>query len=63
MEWIKELSDRLLLWFLHTTSGYGKELSRDGRGEQRLWRDQRLRNLAGLAIRSQQRFADKEKQA
>ena len=62
MEWIKAISDRLLLWFLHVTSGYGKELTRGGRAEQRLWREQRLRNLAGLAMRSRQRFAEKEEQ-
>ena len=60
MEWMKAISDRLLLWFLRATSSYGKELTRDGRGEQRLWRDQRLRNLVGLAMRSRQRFADKQ---
>jgi hypothetical protein len=55
MEWIKELSDRLLLWFLRVTSGFGKELTADGRIEQSWWRKQRLRNLEGLALRSRQR--------
>lgn len=63
MEWIKELSDKLLIWFLRATSGYGKELTRDGQIEQRLWRNQRLRNLQGLAIRSRQRFGEKREQA
>ena len=61
MEWIKDLSDKLLIWFLRATSGFGKELTRDGKNEQDLWRDQRLRNLEGLAIRSRQRFGDKGK--
>ena len=59
MEWIKHLSDKLLIWFLRKTSGFGKELTRDGRTEQRLWREQRLRNLNGLAIRSRERLRDK----
>jgi hypothetical protein len=56
MEWLKEISDRLLLWFLRATSRFGKELTLEGRIEQAMWRDQRLRNLEGLAARSRQRF-------
>ena len=59
MEWIKHLSDKLLIWFLRATSGFGKELTRDGKTEQRLWSEQRLRNLKGLAIRSRERLRDK----
>jgi len=60
MDWIKTLSDKLILWFLRATSGFGKELTRAGRMEQEMWREQRLRNLKGLAIRSRQRLdADK----
>jgi hypothetical protein len=59
MEWIKELSDRLLLWFLRATSGFGSELTQDGRSEQALWREQRFRNLQALALRSRQRFGSK----
>jgi hypothetical protein len=55
MEWIKELSDRCLIWLLRVTSGYEKELTRQGRIEQAMWRSQRLRNLKGLALRSRQR--------
>lgn len=55
IEYLKELSDRLLLWFLWRTSQFGSELTRDGKWEQRQWREQRLRNLKGLAIRSKQR--------
>lgn len=60
MEWIKDLSDKLLIWFLRATSGFGKELTQDGRNEQALWREQRLRNLAGLALRSRERFEKKK---
>ena len=61
MEWLKDLSDRLLLWFLHRTSRFGTELTRDGMFEQKQWREQRLRNLRGLAIRSRQRWESKGK--
>ena len=63
MEWIKYLSDKLIVWLLRSTSGFGKELTADGKKEQALWREQRLRNLQGLAQRSKQRFGDKEKTA
>jgi hypothetical protein len=60
-EWIKDLSDKMILWFLAVTSGFGKELTDEGRVEQRLWREQRLRNLKGLAIRSRQRLDAKKR--
>ena len=56
MEWLKDLSDRLIIWFLRVSSGFGKQLTPDGKREQELWREQRLRNLRGLALRSQERF-------
>jgi hypothetical protein len=56
MEWLKDLSDRLIIWCLRTSSGFGKELTFDGKREQELWREQRLRNLRGLALRSRERF-------
>jgi hypothetical protein len=56
MEWLKDLSDRLIIWFLRVSSGFGKELTIDGKREQELWREQRLGNLRGLALRSQERF-------
>ena len=59
MESIKDLSDKLLIWFLRITSRFGRELTRDGEAEQRLWSEQRLRNLKGLAIRARERFATK----
>jgi hypothetical protein len=55
MEWFRDLSDKLILWFLYATSRFGKELTRDGRKEQQLCREQRLRNLKGLTLRWQQR--------
>jgi hypothetical protein len=61
MELFKDLTDRLLLWFLRRTSRFGTELTREGMLEQRLWREQRLRNLRGLAIRSRQRWENKTK--
>ena len=61
MEWLKDLSDKLILWFLRTTAAFGKELTADGRREQQLWREQRMRNLQGLSQRSKQRFAAKDK--
>jgi hypothetical protein len=63
MEWIKDLSDQLIIWFLRATSGFGKELTKDGKIEQALWREQRLRNLQGLTLRSRERFDDKERSA
>jgi hypothetical protein len=60
MEWLKEISDRVLIWFLKMTSRFGTELTPDGRREQQMWREQRLRNLEGLTIRAQQRFAKED---
>jgi hypothetical protein len=59
MELIKHLSDKLIIWFLKATSSFGRELTGAGRREQQLWREQRLRNLKGLSIRSQERYAAK----
>jgi hypothetical protein len=59
MEWIKNLSDQLVIWFLRKTSGFGKELTRAGQAEQLMWREQRLRNLKGLTMRSRQRWGEK----
>ena len=56
LEELKELSDRLLLLFLQATSSFGRELTKDGETEQQLWREQRLRNIRGLALRARQRF-------
>jgi hypothetical protein len=59
MESIKHLSDKILIWFLKITSGFGAELTKEGYAEQLSWREQRLRNLKGLAIRSKERYAKK----
>lgn len=59
MECLKDLSDKLLIWFLKRTSGFGKELTADGYAEQASWRDQQRRSLRALALRSQQRFGNK----
>ncbi len=56
MEWIKYLSDKLVIWLLRASSRFGKELTPDGKREQELWREQRLRNLRGLALRSRRRL-------
>jgi hypothetical protein len=61
MEWIKDLSDKLIIWVLRVTSGFAKELTQDGVKEQTFWREQRLRNLRGLTLRSRQRFSDRNK--
>jgi hypothetical protein len=63
MEWIKDLSDRFLIWFLRVTSRFESELTNDGRKEQALWREQRVRNLAGLSLRSRQRHDNKSESA
>ena len=59
MEFLKQLSDKLLIWFLKSTSGFGRELTRAGRHEQTSWRDQRLRDLKGLSVMSKQRYSKK----
>jgi hypothetical protein len=61
MEWFKDLTDKLIIWLLRASSGFSKELTRDGAAEQARWRAQRLRNLRGLSLRSQQRLSDKSK--
>lgn len=63
MEWIKDLSDKLIIWVLRVTSGFAKELTQDGVKEQALWREQRRKNLRGLTLRSRQRFSDRDKSA
>ena len=55
MEELKAVSDFLVLAFLRLTSRFGSELTEDGRAEQNLWREQRLRNLSGLTLRSKEK--------
>jgi hypothetical protein len=59
MEFFKHVSDKLLIWFLKSTSGFGRELTKEGHEEQTAWREQRLRNLKGLSIRSRERYVEK----
>jgi hypothetical protein len=63
MEWIKDLSDKLIIWLLRVTSGFGKELTEEGKKEQALWRELRLKNLQGLSLRSRQRSSERNKSA
>jgi hypothetical protein len=63
MEFFKYLSDKILLWFLKSCSGFGKQLTGEGYEEQKLWREQRLRNLKGLSMRAKERYAEKAKRA
>jgi hypothetical protein len=62
-EKIKSLSDTLIVNFLRGTSRFGSELTEEGRAEQKLWREQRLRNLRGLALRSKEAIQNKSKQS
>lgn len=59
MEFFKHLSDKILIRFLKVTSAFGRELTREGWEEQKLWREQRLHNLKGLSIMSKQRYRKK----
>ncbi len=61
LEEVKAISDLLVVFLLRSTSQFGSELTADGKAEQNLWREQRLRNLRGLALRSQQRWGKKQK--
>lgn len=55
VEELKALSDYLLLLALKLTSQFGNELTKDGLAEQKMWRELRLRDLGGLALRSKER--------
>ena len=59
MEFLKHLSDKILVGFLKFTSGFARELTRDGREEQKMWREQRLRDLKGLSIMAKLRYGKK----
>ena len=63
VEEVKHLSDKLLLRFLRNTSQFERELTQDGKLEQAMWREQRLRDLQGLSARSRQRFEGRNKSA
>jgi hypothetical protein len=59
MEFLKHTSDKLLIGFLKATSSFARELTREGRDEQKSWREQRLQNLKGLSIMSKLRYGKK----
>ncbi len=55
MEGIKGFSDTILAFLLRSTSWFGRELTQEGRAEQDMWREQRLRNIRGLGLISRRR--------
>jgi len=59
VEQLKAGSDSILVSLLRLTSRFGSELTPRGRLEQGMWREQRLRNLRGLALRSSRARPDK----
>ncbi|MFQ5902380.1 MAG: hypothetical protein ACE5JO_01700 [Candidatus Binatia bacterium] len=61
LEEVKAVSDIAVVFFLRLTSQFGSELTEEGKAEQKLWRERRLRNLQGLALRSRQRWGEKSK--
>ena len=54
-ELIKACSDFLVLLLIRGTSRFESELTDEGRQEQRMWRDRRMRSLKGLALRARRR--------
>ncbi len=54
-ERIKACSDFLVLLLIRGTSRFESELTDEGRQEQRMWRDRRMRSLKGLALRARRR--------
>lgn len=54
-EELKAFSDFFVILCLRITSQFESELTQDGRTEQTLWRERRLRDLRGLALRSEQK--------
>lgn len=54
-ERIKACSDFLVLRLIRATSRFDSELTEEGRQEQRMWRDRRMRDLKGLALRARRR--------
>ena len=60
IEFLKARSDSFVVFLLRATSRFGAELTEQGRAEQALWGEQRLRNLRGLSLRSNQRWSEKD---
>jgi hypothetical protein len=54
-EHFKACSDSLVLLLIRGTSRFESELTEEGRQEQRMWRDRRMRSLKGLALRARRR--------
>lgn len=54
-EQAKACSDMLVLLLIRGTSRFESELTDEGRQEQRMWRDRRMRSLKGLALRAKRR--------
>ena len=54
-EQFKACSDSLVLLLIRGTSRFESELTEEGRQEQRMWRDRRMRSLKGLALRARRR--------
>lgn len=56
LEPVKAFSDRCVGLLLRAGSRFGVDLTPEGRNEQQLWRERRLRDLRGLALRSKRRL-------
>ena len=56
LEQVKTFSDSFLIRFFLITSQFGKQLTEEGKAEQKLWRERRLRDLQGLALCSRERY-------
>lgn len=50
-EHLKDASDEMVMFLLRSTSRFGRELTQEGKAEQTMWRERRLRDLRGLAER------------
>ncbi|MFQ5852932.1 MAG: hypothetical protein ACE5JU_20420 [Candidatus Binatia bacterium] len=57
LEQAKAASDVIIALLLRSSSRFGGELTDEGKREQRMWREQRLRNLKGLALTPRDRRA------
>jgi hypothetical protein len=55
LEHFKSLTDAMLVLLLRSTSWFGYELTKDGKMEQAMWREQRLRSIRGLGLISRRR--------
>jgi hypothetical protein len=60
LEPVKAFSDSCVGLLLRFGSRFGSDLTPEGRTEQQLWRERRLRDLRGLGLRSKQRLQHNE---